>query len=48
MRYGIPEFKMEKSILDRRLRQMEEEGTRFRPGVDVGGGNNGSSIAIKI
>lgn len=36
MRYGIPEFKMEKSILDRRLRQMEDEGTRFRPGVDVG------------
>jgi glutamate synthase (NADPH/NADH) small chain len=36
MRYGIPEFKMEKSILDRRLHQMESEGTRFRPGVDVG------------
>lgn len=36
MRYGIPEFKMEKSILDRRLSQMEAEGTRFRPGVDVG------------
>jgi glutamate synthase (NADPH/NADH) small chain len=36
MRYGIPEFKMEKSILDRRLRQMESEGTRFRPGIDVG------------
>lgn len=36
MRYGIPEFKMEKSILDRRLAQMEAEGTRFRPGVDVG------------
>lgn len=36
MRYGIPEFKMEKSILDRRLHQMEAEGTRFRPGIDVG------------
>ncbi len=36
MRYGIPEFKMEKSILDRRLHQMQEEGTRFRAGVDVG------------
>ncbi len=36
MRYGIPEFKMEKSILDRRLAQMEQEGTRFRAGVDVG------------
>src|SRR5450830_410668 len=36
LRYGIPEFKMEKSVLDRRLNQMEKEGTRFRPGVDVG------------
>ena len=35
LRYGIPEFKMEKHILDRRLEQMEKEGTRFRPGVDV-------------
>ncbi|HET7398414.1 MAG TPA: glutamate synthase subunit beta [Intrasporangium sp.] len=36
LRYGIPEFKMEKSVLDRRLRQMEAEGTRFRSGVEVG------------
>jgi len=36
LRYGIPEFKMEKSILDRRLAQMEEEGVRFRPGVEIG------------
>ena len=36
LRYGIPEFKMEKSVLDRRLAQMEAEGTRFRTGVDVG------------
>jgi glutamate synthase (NADPH/NADH) small chain len=36
LRYGIPEFKMEKHILDRRLEQMEQEGTRFRAGVDVG------------
>jgi glutamate synthase (NADPH/NADH) small chain len=36
MRFGIPEFKMEKSILDRRIAQMEAEGTRFRAGVDVG------------
>jgi len=36
LRYGIPEFKMEKYHLDRRLAQMEVEGTRFRPGVDVG------------
>ena len=36
LRYGIPEFKMEKSVLDRRLAQMEAEGTRFRNGVAVG------------
>ncbi len=36
LRYGIPEFKMEKAVLDRRLRQMEAEGTRFRNSVDVG------------
>ena len=36
LRYGIPEFKMEKSILDRRLDQMKSEGTRFRAGVNVG------------
>jgi glutamate synthase (NADPH/NADH) small chain len=37
LRYGIPEFKMEKRVLDRRLKLMEEEGVVFRPGVDVGG-----------
>ncbi|WP_026928072.1 glutamate synthase subunit beta [Granulicoccus phenolivorans] len=36
MRYGIPEFKMEKKVLDRRLRQMRHEGTIFRSGVNVG------------
>ena len=36
LRYGIPEFKMEKSILDRRLNQMQREGTRFRAGINVG------------
>jgi glutamate synthase (NADPH) small chain len=36
LRYGIPEFKMEKAVIDRRLAQMEAEGTRFRSGVDVG------------
>ncbi|NDF93787.1 MAG: glutamate synthase subunit beta [Actinobacteria bacterium] len=36
LRYGIPEFKMEKSILDRRINQMQLEGTRFRSGVNVG------------
>ena len=36
LRYGIPEFKMEKRHLDRRLDQMRAEGTEFRCGVDVG------------
>ncbi|TDD84444.1 glutamate synthase subunit beta [Saccharopolyspora karakumensis] len=36
LRYGIPEFKMEKSRLDRRLGQMRAEGTEFRIGVNVG------------
>jgi glutamate synthase (NADPH/NADH) small chain len=36
LRYGIPDFKMEKWVLDDRLRQMEAEGTEFRTGVNVG------------
>ena len=36
LRYGIPEFKMEKRVLDRRLDQMRAEGTLFQTGVDVG------------
>ncbi len=36
LRYGIPEFKMEKHHLDRRLAQMEAEGGKFRPGTDIG------------
>ena len=36
LRYGIPEFKMEKRHLDRRLAQMEAEGTEFRTGICVG------------
>ena len=36
LRYGIPEFKMEKRHLESRLRQMQDEGTRFRAGVEIG------------
>ena len=36
LRYGIPEFKMEKRYLDRRLEQMRAEGTRFRTNMNVG------------
>ena len=44
LRYGIPEFKMEKSIVDRRIRQMEAEGTRFRAGVNIGVDITGSEL----
>lgn len=36
LRFGIPEFKMEKTIVDRRLEQMRQEGTVFRTGVSIG------------
>jgi glutamate synthase (NADPH/NADH) small chain len=36
LRYGIPDFKMEKHHIDRRIAQMEAEGTRFRAGVTIG------------
>ncbi|GAB3466416.1 glutamate synthase subunit beta [Actinophytocola sediminis] len=41
LRYGIPEFKMEKKSLDRRLAQLREEGTRFVTGCEVGGDQPG-------
>ena len=36
LRYGIPDFKLEKHHIDRRLEQMRREGTRFRTGVEIG------------
>ena len=36
MRYGIPDFKLEKAHIDRRVEQMRAEGVEFRTGVDVG------------
>jgi len=47
LRYGIPEFKMEKAIVDRRIYQMEQEGTRFRTGVNVGKDITGAQIRSK-
>jgi glutamate synthase (NADPH) small chain len=47
LRYGIPEFKMEKSIVDRRISQMEQEGTRFRSGVNVGVEITGAELKAK-
>jgi glutamate synthase (NADPH/NADH) small chain len=42
LRYGIPDFKMEKHLIDRRIRQMEAEGVEFRTGVEVG-----ATLAVK-
>ncbi|MCR8675249.1 glutamate synthase subunit beta [Micrococcus sp. HG099] len=36
LRFGIPDFKLEKHLIDRRIAQMTEEGTRFRTGVRIG------------
>lgn len=36
MRFGIPDFKLEKSILDRRIKIWEEEGIKFNPGSNIG------------
>jgi glutamate synthase (NADPH) small chain len=36
LRYGIPDFKMEKHLIDRRIKQMEAEGVIFRCGMNVG------------
>lgn len=36
LRYGIPDFKLEKSVIDRRIRILEEEGIRFEFGVEAG------------
>ena len=43
LRYGIPEFKMEKAVLDRRLAQMEGEGVTFVCSTSVGGSPSGAA-----
>ena len=48
LRYGIPDFKMEKHVLDRRLQQMEAEGVVFRPGVNVGHDITGDELRAKF
>ena len=44
LRYGIPDFKMEKSHIDRRVEQMKAEGVEFRTGVLVGEMPKGSKV----
>lgn len=44
LRYGIPDFKMEKWVIDRRLEQMKAEGVEFRPNVHVGVDIDGETL----
>jgi len=44
LRYGIPDFKMEKGLIDRRLEQMQAEGVTFRTGVFVGKSRPGKGV----
>ena len=49
LRYGIPDFKMEKGLIDRRVEQMKAEGVEFRVNQNVGGKvNNGISAKILL
>jgi glutamate synthase (NADPH/NADH) small chain len=44
LRYGIPDFKMEKEVIDRRLEQMRAEGVEFKTGVTVGKDISGEDL----
>ena len=46
LRYGIPDFKLEKRHIDRRMAQMRAEGVEFRTGVHVGA-SNGQSLPVR-
>jgi glutamate synthase (NADPH/NADH) small chain len=48
LRYGIPEFKMEKWVLDRRLEQMVAEGVKFETNVDVGRTITGDELRARF
>jgi len=48
LRYGIPDFKMEKHIIDRRIRQMEEEGVVFHYNAEVGSTRPGAVTADEL
>jgi len=48
LRYGIPDFKMEKHLIDRRMTQMSAEGVRFETGVHVGRDITAESIAAQF
>lgn len=48
MRYGIPNFKLNKNVIDRRLNQLEEEGIIFKPNIEVGKDISGKEILEKF
>jgi glutamate synthase (NADPH/NADH) small chain len=48
LRYGIPDFKMEKYHIDRRVEQMRAEGVEFRVGVHVGGVDTGAVSGLDL
>ncbi len=48
LRYGIPDFKMEKHLIDRRMAQMSVEGVTFRPGVEVGNDMSAEDILAQF
>ena len=48
LRFGIPDFKMEKGIIDLRMEQMRAEGVTFQTGVDVGGSVKGSELLARF
>src|SRR5437868_14519387 len=48
LRYGIPEFKMEKRVLDRRLAILEAEGIVFKPNSNIGGNISGADLKTQF
>ncbi|MEO6574672.1 MAG: FAD-dependent oxidoreductase, partial [Polyangiaceae bacterium] len=48
LRYGIPDFKMEKTLLDRRLAQIRSEGVELMTGVDAGRDLGGDALRAKF
>jgi glutamate synthase (NADPH/NADH) small chain len=48
LRYGIPDFKMEKHLIDRRMAQMAEEGVVFQPNSNVGGNVSAASLLAEF
>ncbi len=48
LRYGIPDFKMEKHLIDRRMAQMSIEGVQFRPNAQVGGNISAQALLAEF